>query len=408
MVSATTRDIATATGSAHASIRIGPAGNQPWHGRPSSARRALLEAVGRQWYALWNDRLDFAAIPPAAWGWNLQDDTHPLVPPPALARRRTARMAQHELMVHLADWLFGASPLLGDRDRTDVISGFAQAGALDASARRMLTRRLYRTAQRHAADRALDLFRETLAEANHHCRQTVTCRGLWLPDPSLTADEIRHLIESTFRSRPAEHAQEQPASEMTALLDREEILIRRYRAPAGFWPPSFLRGPSAARRAWATCTTLHRLGLPVPQPIGLLEIMQGGAVSHSFIVARVTPLGARASPCGNHRRVQDLCAAWLRLLDRGVSHAVPIVPHRPGGLDAESALALCWANIEVLRIGSMPRPFGWFFALRRLYRAAHHALPPRDQLVFLAGLVDRWPLLRIRAVRRLLAPSRPT
>ena len=383
-----------------------------WPDFPPSTKNMLLTAAGRQWFDLWQSGFALAEVPAAAWGWHLRHTASPLAPPSGLRPNKRARLSQPKMIRALADWLHSGPLPWTDRDRARLLTAFMRRGALDRAARRQFAHRVARAARGIAYARAREVYRDVLEETKHHCRQSVDCRGIWLPDGMLSADEIRHGLEAALRAPDAfviKHSD-------IALVVRshflgELVVIKRHRFASTGKRLKYLWRLSRARRAWAAGIALRRLGLPAAEPLGLLETIRGGRVTDSYIITRWLPdcrtarVVANSFHASRDRRIamDAWRAAWLRLLDRGMYHADTklsnaMVQARDGG-----GSALFWTDLECVEAGAPLTPYRVLRNVVQMNGSLGAEFSLRDRLYFLRGLPARWVWLRSRWCQRIIA-----
>ena len=385
-----------------------------WPDLPERARKNLLAAAGRQWFALWKSAFPLDEIPACAWGWQVQNLAAPLVPPAGFAAKNRKRpLPQSRMISAFAAWLHAEAPPMGARERLRAISACARAAALDRSARRQFVRRIFRAARKLAAKRAREIYSAVLDETKNHCRQSVNCRGIWRPDGLLAADEIRHGIEEAFRAADAVTIKKSAI----ALVLRSHVLgefavIKRHRFARAGKRLKYLWRMSRARRAWIAGLVLRRLGLPAAEPLGFLEITSAGRVTESFIITRWLP------GCRTAREISDAAtgpraerraavlpwrAEWLKLLDRGMYHADTKLSNALVQSRDDGTAAFFWTDLECVEAGARLT----FYRVLRNIVQMNGSLGPhfstRDRLYLLRGLPSRFRWLRRRRFLRIIA-----
>ncbi len=383
-----------------------------WPDFPPRTRAMLLAAAGRQWFELWQNRVAPDEIPPQAWGWNLTNARAPLVLPPHLIIFGRSRISQTRLVLALAAWLQNGSPARTERERLRVLSSFAKCAALDRAARRNFYARVRRAARRIAAMRAREVYREVLAETEDHCRQSVHCRGIWMPDSSLTADEMQHAIEAALRA-PEAHVIKQSgvASVVRSHVLGEFVVIKRHRLSQPGKRLKYLWRMSRARRAWAAGIAMRRLGLPAAEPMGFLEITKRGRVTDNFIITRWLPDCRTARDGANdlHARSERRSAIaswrdeWLRLIERGLYHADTKLSNALVQTNGSGRAALFWTDLECVEAGAPLTKYRVMRNIVQMNGSLGADFSVRDRLFFLRGLPSRFGWLRSRWCRRIIA-----
>lgn len=394
-------------------VLSGPELARMWADLPRQTRKMLLTGAGRQWFDFWQSGIAVDEIPPAMWGWRLQRHSAPLALPAAFLTPRRTRVRQQRLVNALASWLHGTMPGLAAEERLRVVSAFSNAGSLDRAARRQFLFRVSKAARFVMEERAGTVYREVLAETNHHCRQAVDCRGIWLPEGSVSADEFRHDVEAALHAPDAVLLkQSHVATVVLTRLRGEHVVIKRHRLVNASAKLKYRWRMSRARRAWAAGVTMKRLGLPVAEPLGLLEIMQGSRVTSSFIINRWVPDCRDAyafcretvvgAPMETRRRLIAFWRdEWLRLLERGVYHADTKLTNAMVRTDAGGRMELLWIDLECVSAGQRLSRYQILRNVVQMVGLPSAELSVRDRLFFLRDLP--WPWLRWRTIFRVMS-----
>ncbi len=393
-------------------VLSGPELARMWSDLPGQTRKMLLSGAGRQWFDLWQSGIALDEIPPAMWGWRLQRHGAPLALPASFLTPRRSRVRQQRLVNALASWLHSAMPGLAAEERLRVISAFSNAGSLDRAARRQFLFRVFKAARFVTEERASSVYREVLAETNHLCRQAVDCRGIWLPEGSVSADEFRHDVEAALHGPDAVLLkQSDVATVVLTRLRGEHVVIKRHRLMNASAKLKYRWRMSRARRAWAAGVTMKRLGLPVAEPMGLLEIMRGSRVTGSYIINRWVPdchtayAFCRETVAGAPLETRRNLIAfwrdeWLRLLDRGVYHADTKLTNAMVRSAADGRVELFWIDLECVRAGQRLSRYEILRNVVQMVGLPSAKLSVRDRLFFLRDLP--WPWLRWRTIFRVM------
>jgi hypothetical protein len=382
-----------------------------WRDIPWKARKSLLIASGKQWFELWQSGIALDEIPAAAWGWRLQHAHAPLSLPSGLLSRQPGRMSQSRLTLAFSLWLTDGLIAWTERERFHALVAFTRCGALDRAARRQFARRIARASQIAAAERAREVYLDVLAETKRRCRQVVDCRGIWLPDESMTAEEFRHGIEAALRAPDAYVIkQSEIASVVRSHLQGEMVVIKRHRLSKPGKRLKYAWRLSRARRAWAAGVTLRRLGIATAEPLGLLEIIRGGRVTDSFIITRWLPdcrtardvAGGAVIRAERRRAIAMWRAEWLRMIGRGMYHADTKLSNAMVQMQ-DGAMKLYWTDLECVMAGARMTGYRVLRNIVQMNGSLGPEFSVRDRIFFLQGLPSRFAWLRSRWCLKIIA-----
>lgn len=373
-----------------------------WSELPLRVRRVFILSAGRQWHDLWHGGLELDAIPPSAWGWRIGVEASPLALPSGVGGISGKPVSRARLVTAFAAWLFSPSLPFADCDRRRAVVAFGREAGMSRKARRRFATAIHRAARREAAETARELYSEILAETARLCRQSVGCRGVWLPDIRQSADEFRRDIEAALRAHDATHIKQSEVAQVTRThLHGEDVVIKRHRFSKPGKRLKYLWRMSRARRAWAAGLALQRLGLPVAEPLGFLEVMRNGRVTDSYIINRWLPTtrtarelatDLRGAPRAERRRAIAMWReTWLATLQRGIYHADTKLSNAlVQTCDAQSVVH--WIDLECVHIGGRITPYRLLRNIVQMNGSLAADFPLRDRLWFLqklpAGL--RW------------------
>lgn len=382
-----------------------------WPDLPHAARTKFIRAAGRQWFDLWRSGAELDTFPPAVWGWRVTNAGLPLAVPTGIFSTAQKPIARSRATRSLAIWLHAPTLPFGERDRLRLLVAFADAAAMPRGIRRKFAAAVSREARRDAQLGARALYLDVQEETNHLCRQSVDCRGVWLPDSRRSADEFRHDIEQALRLPDATHIKHSDVAQVTRTrMHGEDVVIKRHRFAKTGKRLKYLWRMSRARRAWAAGLTLQRLGLPVAEPLGFLEVMRNGRVADSYIIVRWLPACRTAreianeptTPANRRRAIATWRTAWLDLLARGIYHAdtklsnalVQTTGPRP---------VIHWIDLECVLIGRPLTPYRILRNIVQMTGSLPRTFPLRDRIRFLTRLPPHLRWLRSLRCNRIIA-----
>jgi hypothetical protein len=224
-------------------------------------------------------------------------------------------------------------------------------------------------------------------------------RGIWREE---TGTGIDHLLPEILRSyeNPDELIKRGRRSTLwLGSLFATPVIIKRYEPNPRLWrrPLEICR----ARRAWAGANTLDRAELPVPEPLGWLEVLSGPEAGTSYFITRPLPPSEtvrvwlrrewkRMSATERTRFRHVLRAHFMSLYSSGLVHLdaklsnLRIEEHQEGGL------RFIWTDLEDIRPQRiLSRTF-----LRNLYQingSLPREIPAEHRHRFLKGFTPLFP-----------------
>ncbi len=149
----------------------------------------------------------------------------------------------------------------------------------------------YQPPARETCRRARALYRAALQTAALKFRTDgKTLSGCWTDRPDMAPSELLMLVREAV-ARPDSRIIKQTGriTVTRAHMEGREVIIKRYDLDGPLERIRYLFHPSRARRFWAAASTLRKLGIPTPQPLGFLERWERGIPASSCMITAFVP-----------------------------------------------------------------------------------------------------------------------
>ena len=253
-------------------------------------------------------------------------------------------------------------------------------------------------------------------------------RGTWKPDPTISIAELTAAVEKAEKAPGTKVIKtEDKIRVLRARLLGRDALIKRYDLIDFGDKLRYLFRVSRARRAWAAARAMTELGIPTPEPLGLLEIYSGPLAVRSYFITDfmsdtqsanrwIKPRLSARPPEFRAQFRKELLDLLLDLYRNGVYHADTkshnILLRAP---DDPAHRAFFWIDLECAKFGARPTRHQIVRNLVQLNGSLGSKVSEDDRMAFLHDMARMYPWLdrpgvakRIRAwtIRRLLKQKR--
>lgn len=334
--------------------------------------------------------------------------TEPEPPTTARPRVRVSLAALRDRLVGaagLAEWLSAAEL------RVFLRHFLRREGADPSWARPLLREWLDRAAaaRRHLV---LRVFRRALRASDYRGAEGgISVRAVWSRDPA-QAERLAGWIREAEADPATQVLKETPSGRVfRASIGGRDALVKCHRL-SGWRRWTYLFRASRAARAWASARALGVAGIPTPEPLGLLELRQGGWPVRSYYLCRyqadapdlrrwVEETWTDWSPARRRVVRRQLAGFLLQFYRNGIHHPDTKASNllvRHAGDDARRLLMII--DLECMACRPLRGRHDIVRNLVQLNGALAHVVPRADRCRFLRELRCEYPWLGDRRVVR--------